>query len=191
MAAARLEKWYQEIYSRRVDLVGDYAGSELFLIEGDSLLLDAFSDPHLDFQDGFQLLHAAYNVELFLKKFIVRRCRFHVVFFDEQEQLCVPPSATDRNISKYLLARAAIIRHLKRNVSQDIVPIHTFSSVASAAFLDYLHSSGMYFVMCHDGAQGDTDRTVGLRWQICWLMQQGYNVALTNSVEIHDTKVRT
>lgn len=37
--------------SRRVDLVGDYAGKELFLLEGDSLLLRCFNDPKLDF-DG-------------------------------------------------------------------------------------------------------------------------------------------
>ncbi len=37
--------------ARRVDLVGDYAGKELFLLDGDSLLLKCFSDPQLDF-DG-------------------------------------------------------------------------------------------------------------------------------------------
>lgn len=31
---------YQALSSRRVDLIGDYAGNELFLIEGDSLLLE-------------------------------------------------------------------------------------------------------------------------------------------------------
>lgn len=30
---------YKDLSSRRVDLIGDYAGDELFLIEGDSLLL--------------------------------------------------------------------------------------------------------------------------------------------------------
>ena len=44
-----VSQWYQEISSRRVDLVGDYAGKELFLIEGDSLLLHCFTDPGLDF----------------------------------------------------------------------------------------------------------------------------------------------
>lgn len=29
--------------------MGDYAGQELFLLEGDSLLLRCFSDPDLDF----------------------------------------------------------------------------------------------------------------------------------------------
>lgn len=40
---------YRRLLSRRIDLVGDYAGNELFLIEGDSLLLHCFSDVELDF----------------------------------------------------------------------------------------------------------------------------------------------
>ena len=40
---------YGRLSVRRVDLVGDYAGQELFLIEGDSLLLRCFSDADLDF----------------------------------------------------------------------------------------------------------------------------------------------
>ena len=42
---------YAQKSARRVDLVGDYAGKELFLLDGDSLLLKCFSDPQLDF-DG-------------------------------------------------------------------------------------------------------------------------------------------
>ena len=40
---------YGRLSVRRVDLVGDYAGQELFLVEGDSLLLRCFSDVNLDF----------------------------------------------------------------------------------------------------------------------------------------------
>ncbi|KAB8067411.1 hypothetical protein BDV29DRAFT_163399 [Aspergillus leporis] len=39
-----LQKWYKTLYSRTLDLVGDYAGDELFILEGDSLLLYCFSD---------------------------------------------------------------------------------------------------------------------------------------------------
>lgn len=42
---------YGSLSTRRVDLVGDYAGQELFAVEGDSLLLRCFTDPRLDF-DG-------------------------------------------------------------------------------------------------------------------------------------------
>lgn len=48
---SNIDKVYHSLYSRRVDLIGDYAGNELFLLELDSLLLHCFSDPMIDF-DG-------------------------------------------------------------------------------------------------------------------------------------------
>ena len=52
MSSDELE-WYENVRSRVVDLVGDYAGKELFLVEGDSLLLECFRDERLDFQGAF------------------------------------------------------------------------------------------------------------------------------------------
>jgi hypothetical protein len=48
---SEIGKWYSQVSSRFVDLISDYAGKEIFLIEGDSLLLECFSDPRIDF-DG-------------------------------------------------------------------------------------------------------------------------------------------
>ncbi|KAJ9659560.1 hypothetical protein H2201_007309 [Coniosporium apollinis] len=148
------KNWYYKLLSRRVDLVGDYAGNELFLIEGDSLLLNAFSDDKLDFTDGFQLLHAVYNVENFLQNLLRRKCNFHVAFFDEHEECCIPPFTPSEDKDKYLLARAAIIRHLQKNIgmTQSRLSIKTFSSVDCSAFAKYLEQTGLYFIMCHDGA---------------------------------------
>ena len=56
-------RWYAGIGAKYLDLVGDYAGKEKFFIEGDSLLLECFTSPQLDFCLGFQLLHATYLVE--------------------------------------------------------------------------------------------------------------------------------
>ncbi len=39
---------YLGLPNRTLDLVGDYAGSELFIIEGDSLLLQCFGDLRID-----------------------------------------------------------------------------------------------------------------------------------------------
>lgn len=47
---------YNSIFSRRVDLVSDYAGSETFLIEFDSLLLFCFSNPKLDFNSKLEAI---------------------------------------------------------------------------------------------------------------------------------------
>lgn len=42
--------WYDETRPMWIDLVGDYAGKELFLVEGDSLLRECFADERIDFQ---------------------------------------------------------------------------------------------------------------------------------------------
>ena len=184
-------RWYASLYTRRVDLVGDYAGAERFLIEGDSLLLQAFSDPLLDFgTNGFQLLHAAYNVEKFLKQLAARGSNFHIAFFDDRAELCVPGFAKkDKQRQKFLLARAAIIRHLKRNVDQKVTTIKSFPEAASEVFLQYLHDAGCYFVMCHDGTGALRDYQEEYQWYIHWLAQHGWNVALVNGLECQDTKV--
>ena len=200
---------YRKLQSRRVDLVGDYAGNELFLIDGDSLLLRCFSDPHLDFDSGFQLLHAVYNVEQLLQHLSRRKCNFHIVFFSSNKTLCIPPSATEQNASKYLLARAIVIRHLQAHlpsVQQD-VKVEEFSSYTSPEFTEYLTLHVPYFVMAHDGAgslqwkekhvtqEDDSSppqlnpNRAALREMILYFSESGYNVSLLNGLEWRDTKV--
>jgi hypothetical protein len=212
-------QWYSKLYSRRVDLVGDFAGSERFLVHGESLLLQCFSDPHIDFDPGYQLLHASYTVEKFLQGLASRGCNFHIAFFDEHQDLCIPQDASPALSEKYLLARAAIIRHLKVNLS-DVVPeieIHTFPSTSSNGFAEYLRNTDIYFVLCHDGASfkdvrkrmilqkdldslQNEDRDLFERQQqykssfrtfIYSMMQRGYSAALVNGLEWRDTKVVT
>ena len=44
-----ISDWYALLDARVLDLVGDYAGRELFLLEGDSLILQCLDDRRLDF----------------------------------------------------------------------------------------------------------------------------------------------
>ncbi|KAI3317689.1 P-loop containing nucleoside triphosphate hydrolase protein [Xylariaceae sp. AK1471] len=159
-----LQEWYGKILSRRVDLVGDYAGNELFIVEGDSLLLNCFSDSRIDFQHGFQLLHAVYCVEQFLANLKRRKCNFCLVFFDSHEALCVPANCPHRFRSRYLLARYAIIRHLRQNLSAESgILVKTFASPFEPTFAKYINDAGVYFAMCHDGSlavEGDTEAEV-------------------------------
>lgn len=46
-------RWYDSSRPMFIDLVGDYAGKELFLLEGDSLLRECFEDERIDFQGEF------------------------------------------------------------------------------------------------------------------------------------------
>lgn len=199
---------YKRLLSTRVDLVGDYAGNELFMIEGDSLLLRCFDDEDLDFNPGLQLLHATYNVEHFLHNLAFRKCNFHVAFFECNRDLCVPSRADNADSSKYLLARAAIIRHLQSNLasSHPDIKVNVFESYESNDFNDYLQRTSLYFMMTHDGASpidrkgkhiGQETHTVPssqrvpLRRMLQSFLARGYNVALVNGLEWHDTKVMT
>lgn len=197
---------YSQLSTRRVDLIGDYAGNELFLIEGDSLLLHCFSDPKLDYEDGFQMLHACYLVENFLRHLKERKCNFHIAFFDDHANLVTPPWFPGREASKYMLTRAAIIRHMTVNLAPAYpeIKVTSFPSMHDKAFTDYLHNSGMYFIMCHDAAipMHDVERKAlkkqdvkhyqkVLRRMIISFVQTGYNIALIDGLEYRDTKVMT
>jgi hypothetical protein len=95
-----MRNWYASLSSQVLDLVSDYAGQELFCLEGDSVVLQCLDDTTLDFKGrsskirtfevhcsykssaGFQLLQGVYNVERLLSRFLSTKCNFHIVFFD-------------------------------------------------------------------------------------------------------------
>ncbi|KAJ6117110.1 hypothetical protein N7512_006835 [Penicillium capsulatum] len=157
MEQANLQSWYQALYSRVVDLVGDFAGDELFIIEGDSLLRECFSNKKLDFSPGFQILHATYLVEKFLQKLKQRKCVFEIVFFTQNATLCIPPQVDAGLDDRYLLAREAIIQHLV-SVSLQLpycLGVKRFEGVNSKEFREDLMNSGVYLFLCHDGAYTD------------------------------------
>ena len=209
--------WYSRVFSRRIDIIGDYCGHEVFLIEGDALLLHCFSDQHIDFDPGFQLLHATWAVENFLRGLVARRCNFHVAFIDQHRELCIPPFASDDVRERYLLARAAIIKHLRTNLPlvHPEIEVNVFTSVTSDTFAEYLIATDLYFVLIHDGAQptllekkstltkssdaaddddddDEEERTkIAFRQLMYWFMEQGISSALINGLEWQDTKVVT
>lgn len=143
-------EWYANIGAKYLDLVGDYAGKEKFFIECDSLLLQCFSDPLLDFGPGFQLLHAVYNVEKYLQNLSKRGCNFDIMFFHTHQDTCVPPGA--KSSQRYLLARMIIIDHLQRRTDKSGHEVFTFGDLNDPDFARYLQSSACYFALCSDGA---------------------------------------
>jgi hypothetical protein len=105
---------------------------------------------------GFQLLHAVYIVEKLLQDLLFRRCQFQIVCFDLNEDLCVPKNVDQTDYPKYAVARSVIFRHLAHNLnSSNKIVIRRFNSFRDAEFTQYLKESGIYFVMCHDGAMPD------------------------------------
>ncbi|TAQ87818.1 hypothetical protein B7494_g3841 [Chlorociboria aeruginascens] len=197
--------WYDSTRPMWIDLVGDYAGKELFLVEGDSLLRECFEDARIDFDDGFQLLHAVYVVERFLENLVKRHCHFHIAFFDEHRELCVPYGIARSHRARYILAREVIKRHLIHRLpaSHPNVAVNSFPSLGSNLFQEYLQICPVQFVMTHDGANSThkqalevaevMDKTVKrlLRGIIWRFNTHKLNVALLNRIEFRDAKVFT
>ncbi|KAF8425301.1 hypothetical protein EV426DRAFT_561732 [Tirmania nivea] len=151
--------WYSNIPSIRMDIHGDFAGSELFLVEGDTLVRHALTSTAtegaaVDMEDGWQILHAVATVESFLANLKKRGCRFEVVFFDSHKQLSVPsqPISNSRNRYKYLVARESILQHLLSNSESKHLEkaVYTFDNPTDGEFDKFLDRQRPYFIMCHD-----------------------------------------
>ncbi|OBT53071.1 hypothetical protein VE04_07983 [Pseudogymnoascus sp. 24MN13] len=173
-----------------------------FLVEGDSLLRACFEDGRIDFEGGFQLLHAAFVVERFLDNLIKRHCNFHIAFFADHKELCIPPGSSAQR-SRYLLTRTLLIQHLEVHLPDTCgVEVHVFPSLGSDEFNTFLAHSPVYFVMAHDGSlptegkevqEGAREKTakVLLRGILASFNARNLNVALINQNEIRDSKIIT
>lgn len=68
-----------------LDIVGEYAGQEHFLVDGDALLQYVLDDALLalgrDRDPSYQVLHALWLLEQTVDKLIKRDCTFSLVFF--------------------------------------------------------------------------------------------------------------
>lgn len=97
------------------------------------------------FIDGLQLLHAVHSVETFLQNLKTRGCRFHIVWFDDDENLCAPPSADEPEA--YLLTRSILINHFARHneVSEDGRLSFRFPGMDSDEYEKYLKDNAVYF----------------------------------------------
>lgn len=197
-AAGVVRKWYSQRSGPRVDIVGDFAGSELFAIHGESLMAQCISQAKVDYQDGFQLLHAVHAVEKFLADLERCGCRFHVVWFSDQEQLCIPPQALEVNRAKYHLTRAVLIEHLNRDAGRGCQKVSfEFPSLSSPEFGIYLQEHAVQCFVCSDGRPGPTDTpNDDERRQRCLeiifrLNTHGYSIALLDGIELTSSKVFT
>ncbi|KAI1352780.1 hypothetical protein F5Y01DRAFT_313444 [Xylaria sp. FL0043] len=195
-AVTKLAKWYAARYPRRVDIVGDFGGKQLFFVDGDSLLLHSITTSAVDYNVGFQLLHAVFAVESFLKRLEVRGCHFHVIFFDNQNTLCVPSVAPENMVYKYTMTRTILIQHLRQSSEtsrkQDCGLVFSFPSIDSQRFHSHYHKYTPAFLLCHDGhmASGHNAPTSGaFYYMIHQFLRLGHSVALIHGTEFKSSRV--
>lgn len=95
-------------------------------------------------------------VERFLEKLRRRKCVFEIVFFARNARLCIPAHAEKGIEDRYLLAREAIIQHLGSISSEaEFITVKLFDNSEVSSFEEHLVNSGVYLIVCHDGALPD------------------------------------
>ncbi|KAK8089884.1 hypothetical protein PG997_004845 [Apiospora hydei] len=197
-----LLRWYRKCSPHRLDLIGDFAGKELFAVDANSLLLHCVTQANVDFtgeysKDGFQLLHAVYAVEIFLRRLRLRGCNFHLVFFRKYVEMSIPPGTSEENTNKYLLASQVLFHHLQHHSDDsDNEPqrtfVYEFSGPGAPAFREYVKENA---VRCFLGLDGDIGDGAGLQARaryvhvLCQALKLDIKIALLNDLEIRNNKI--
>ncbi|KAG9090129.1 hypothetical protein FRC06_001213, partial [Ceratobasidium sp. 370] len=147
-----IDNWLSRLKPRWMDLVGDYAGDEFFIVDGDSLCQLVLDDDLLivgkEDKPGFQILHALHNFEQAILALKNRDCNFEVVFFDCNKHGTIWASEDDFVASSRLLARQIMKSHAIR-LSQ--LASVEFDGLEDARWHDYVKAKQPMFVLCHSG----------------------------------------
>ncbi|RGP72272.1 dead deah box helicase [Fusarium sporotrichioides] len=145
-----LRDWYQGQSPLTVDIVGDFAGHELFAIHGESLIRYCLTEAKVDLGEDFQLLHAMHSVEKLLSELKRRDCNFDILFFRDHENLCVPQQAVSSiRGAKYRLTRRILIQHfIKSNLDFRILEFASFESNEYKNYLSGHATQGLIEMPC-------------------------------------------
>ncbi|KAM7143068.1 putative ATP-dependent RNA helicase DDX60 [Molossus nigricans] len=156
--------------SKMVSLLKDFAESEFFLIDGDSLLITCVFN--VNFRIG-QTLHFFYIVEQFLHDFIQKEAKFEIVFFKDAENLYY-------DYPEILTLRTLLIHHLESNTD---VTIHTeFSNCLTPEWEIFLKDCYPYFLIVSE--KGITSRqTDFLNIFIIHALQKKINIVQSSGIE--------
>eukprot|EP01116_Phalansterium_solitarium_P013512 TRINITY_DN30896_c0_g1_i1.p1 TRINITY_DN30896_c0_g1~~TRINITY_DN30896_c0_g1_i1.p1 ORF type:complete len:1741 (-),score=432.81 TRINITY_DN30896_c0_g1_i1:116-5338(-) len=107
-----MEKAVRGFRFRTLDIVSDLGGSDVFIIDGDALLIECLCDARLDLGRA-QALHVAYLVESLLSNMQIRSCKFELVFFDCNRSLY----GSDAFLQ---LCRMSLVTHLQHRTSYSV-----------------------------------------------------------------------
>ncbi|KAG1758646.1 hypothetical protein EDD22DRAFT_997577 [Suillus occidentalis] len=184
--------------ARWMDIVGDYAGAEPFVIDGHSLLQVVLDDRLLalakDDDPSFQIIHAIYSLERILQNFRTRSANFDIVFFDVNRHLVLRAGESEFTVASRALARRLLYKHLQ---SLDSVNTLTFASLSDKDWVDYRVRTKPMFVMVNDGGtlkdgvggQFAVHQILAQRLFIFDLLASGLAMAPLQGADFRDTKI--
>ncbi|KAG8980930.1 hypothetical protein FRB93_008867 [Tulasnella sp. JGI-2019a] len=198
-------QWYGHLNPRYMDLVGDYAGVEPFVIDGDSLCELILNDPLLALgrkDDGsFQIMHAIWSVEKLLQDFVRCGCTFDVIFFENNKRLSIWDDSTGEynsyRVQSRNLARSMLRRHI---ATVPDLRVLMFLNDSGPGWKDYVRTRKPMFIMCNSGGHPHSEgenaeraarRSLHMRGFIFRLLNSGVAVASLEGLEVIGSKIMT
>eukprot|EP01064_Diplonema_japonicum_P010906 TRINITY_DN1813_c2_g1_i2.p1 TRINITY_DN1813_c2_g1~~TRINITY_DN1813_c2_g1_i2.p1 ORF type:complete len:2106 (+),score=712.11 TRINITY_DN1813_c2_g1_i2:48-6365(+) len=128
----------------RLDLFHDMSAEEGFIVDGDALVMEGFSNWNLEWPVGCgQQIHFVYLVEKLLHDFTVKEGMFSIVFFDCNRSLwAADPSK--------LLARDLLFRHLRATLPKIVF---SFPNWWSDDWAEFIRTQIPSYILINDGEQ--------------------------------------
>lgn len=197
--------WYIQASrrARRMDLIGDYAGREMFVIDGDSLLRQVLDDPLLALgrinDSSFQILHAFHSLERVLNEFRKRNAVFEIVFWEDAKDAVFYKDTNDFAFASRSLARAMLVQHLHRLN----IPVHHFQALSDPKWQRFRMVLKPMFIMLDDGGPFDHEdeeenmtnpiaqSILVQRVRIFNFITQGLSCSLLRGTTFRDSKITT
>ncbi|KAG8960836.1 hypothetical protein FRC03_006079 [Tulasnella sp. 419] len=196
---------YARLAPRWMDLIGDYAGMEPFVIDGDSLCEIVLRDHLLalgrDNDLSFQIMHAYWSVEKILYEFVRCRCVFDVAFFECNFRLSVLDDRTTP-YDEYVTTSRRFARSLLRRHITTIpdITVLTFQDDRDPLWAQYVITKKPLFIMCNDGGHPTSkgpNLNIAVKRALCQryfmkrTLMNGIAIASLESAEFRDPKILT
>ena len=132
-------------------------------------------------------------METFLDNLKRRGCKFHILWFDDQENLCFPVSA--KHPEPFLLTRSVLIKHLARHeVSGGGKLSFQLLGMESSGYNQNLKEKSFRFFLCLNGRatfsvmdEGKCMEYLGVAYR---LGQRGYSVYFLDTLDFVSSKVK-
>ncbi|XP_073500313.1 probable ATP-dependent RNA helicase DDX60 isoform X2 [Phyllobates terribilis] len=156
-------------------LLNDYTESDVFVIDGDSLLLSCVLDESL--KKG-QSLHCFFLVERFMFNLTDKGARYVVVFFKDMEE-------TYSRRPMLMSLRTQLKIHLQKNTN---TAVYTFSNFLSSEWKSFLREQSPYFLMVSDSGMFP-EQTCFLNMLMLDSLENNIDVVLTDGQEFDHLRV--
>ncbi|KAI0034854.1 hypothetical protein K488DRAFT_44574 [Vararia minispora EC-137] len=195
--------WYREVLKRArwMDLIGDYAGAERFVVDGEAVLQEVLDDELLAIGvDGgnFQVAHAIHSMERLLDALMKRGAVFDVVFFAQTRHLTLRGDRSDFAHTSRALARVLLYNHLVAYTETIGLSVHVFTDLEDDKWRTYRQRARPMFFMTNDGGTVRKSKDK-VAFTQCILIQrlfilrllvsEGIAVSLLKGAEFRDMKI--